>query len=281
MDTLFLTNPMMHGPAVKRLQEMGDLLGFDRGPNDGIYGKDSELVVRDIQAKLGLKVDGVCGPATWAAILLAVEALDSPTPYPVIDRRGQHPQPKLYGGRQRAWSDITGVPLHQTGCAMPTTPSGWDRLNAHIGVTSEGKVLLVNDPTDFIWHAQGLSLRTIGIEIAGNYAGIEGNLRTVWRGGGGPHHVTPQILSGLTSLFGWLRFEFSRNGATWVEVHAHRQSSKDRPSDPGSALWQQVGMPWLRALQAPAGDGGPHWYTGTGRPVPREWNSAYPTRYWA
>jgi peptidoglycan hydrolase-like protein with peptidoglycan-binding domain len=34
---------------------------------DGWYGPDSETVCRDFQAEKGLSVDGVVGPATWAA----------------------------------------------------------------------------------------------------------------------------------------------------------------------------------------------------------------------
>ena len=32
MELLKLTEPMMKGPAVRRLQELGDLLGVDGGP---------------------------------------------------------------------------------------------------------------------------------------------------------------------------------------------------------------------------------------------------------
>ena len=54
-NVLKFTKPMMHGPAVKRLQELGDLLGCDTGPNDGIFGKDTLKAVKAIQKKVRKK----------------------------------------------------------------------------------------------------------------------------------------------------------------------------------------------------------------------------------
>lgn len=50
------------GEAVKLLQ---GLLGVTA---DGIFGVKTQTAVKDYQAGHGLKVDGICGPATWAAI---------------------------------------------------------------------------------------------------------------------------------------------------------------------------------------------------------------------
>lgn len=281
-NVLRLTSPMMHGPAVRRLQEIGDRLGFDYGPNDGVFGPVTERVVRAVQRRFHLEEDGVCGAGTWGAVLKAVDEETPPATHafqgdvPMADRRGLHPRPRLFA-HQRQWEDVTGVTLHQTGCAMPENPSGWDRLNAHIGVTRQGTVVLVNDPADMIWHAQGLSLRTIGIEVAGNFCGVEGDERTLWLGGGGPHELTAAQEKALGAVFVWLRDELARHGRVWREVHAHRQSSAGRRGDPGSALWQRVAMPWLRELNAQ--DGGPKWSVGSGRPIPGEWNPDYPGRY--
>jgi len=278
METLRLEFPMMHGPAVKRLQELLDVLGHDWGPNDGIFGEDTQKAVRGAQAALGVKVDGVCGPATWAAVLGRLDADHQiQPPGTITDIRGQHKRPKLFG-RKRTWNRIQGVTLHQTGCNMPQDPEKWRRLNAHVGVTQEGRIALVNDPTDMIWHAQGLSQKTIGIEIEGNFEGIAGYTKTLWEGGGPAAELTGEQLEALEVVFQWLDQEFTENGATWSRVQAHRQSSRTRAGDPGSEIWQKIGIPWINTLYAT--DGGPSWCTGSGRPIPEDWDPRYTAKYW-
>jgi N-acetyl-anhydromuramyl-L-alanine amidase AmpD len=188
---------------------------------------------------------------------------------PLVDRRGLHPRARRWGGR-RAWAAIEGVTLHQTGCDMPGRVAGWDRLGAHVGVLRSGTVVLVNDPTEMIWHAQGLSRTTIGIEVEGNFPGVEGDDSTLWQPGGPAAHLTGAQLAGLDALFVWLRAEFTAHGARWMRVHAHRQAKNTRLADPGSAIWQRVALPWMERLGAT--DGGPGWRIGTGRPIPREWD---------
>jgi N-acetylmuramoyl-L-alanine amidase len=43
-------------------------LGFDAGREDGILGPDTERAIRQFQRNAGLATDGVCGPATIAAL---------------------------------------------------------------------------------------------------------------------------------------------------------------------------------------------------------------------
>ena len=156
--TLKLVNPMMEGSPVVRFQEMADLLGFDIGDNDGIFNQKTEEIVIAIQRKYGLFQDGICGPKTWEIMLTVLNSLEKNKIVNsfsindgVYDIRKEHSHPKLYKCK-RDWTAIDGVTLHQTGCNMPSNPLGWSKLNAHIGVTQEGKVIIVNDPTDFIWH---------------------------------------------------------------------------------------------------------------------------------
>lgn len=282
--TLKLTHPMMHGPAVKRLQEVGDHLGYDYGPNDGIFGEDTERVVKKFQSEHGLVVDGMAGDKTWRAMLSLLDAAaPASTPvdtYSLIhDIRGQHEPPKHFG-RKRKWSDILGVTVHQTGCDMPQKPASWKRLNAHIGVTQEGLVVLANDPTDMIWHAQGLSKRTIGIEIEGNFHGVDGSERTLWKGGGGPHYLNDKMIAALDEVLAWLASEFVQNGVEWQNIFAHRQSSDARRGDPGSEIWQKIVMPWAEALGLKTEyDGGPYHCIGSGTAIPQLWNPDYFRKY--
>lgn len=280
MDTLKLNRPMMHGPAVVRLQELLDKLGYGDAAIDGIFGPDTQEAVLDFQDDMGLKQDGIVGRKTWW------ELRNNPCHYDnrqgtkigaLVDRRDLHPNPRLYKCK-RTWSQINGVTLHQTGCEMPERPSGWDRLNAHIGITQEGVAILVNDPTDFIWHAQGLSQTTIGIEIEGNYCGVDGDMETLWRGGGGPHHLNPDMLEALRVVRLWLIDLFVYNHQDWSFVFAHRQAKNTRIADPGEEIWKQVGIPWIN--QIPGVTAGPNtFYKGTGRPIPYEWDDRYIADY--
>jgi len=101
-----------------------------------------------------------------------------------VDRVGKHPRPRLFNKNQNIRLKTTGVTIHQTGCIMPGGSTGWDTLNAHIGISRDGVVYIVNSLDDFIWHAQGLSASTIGVEIEGNLEGVVGESWTHWKQGG-------------------------------------------------------------------------------------------------
>lgn len=286
MNMLKLKTPMMHGPAVKRLQEIGDLLGFDYGPNDGVFGADTKRVVKGIQQRYKLKVDGVCGPQTWRAILAAADRPRKPsdliTPGSLdsglVDITGRHKRPKLYSHKRKV-EDIDTVLIHQTGCEMPSTPMGWRRLNGHLGATEEGLGIIVNPFTDMIWHAQRLSPTSIGLEIEGNFYGIDGKKNTLWKGGGGPDHLTRATLKMFENMFVYLCRWFETHQIEWKFIKAHRQSHNSRIADPGQEIWQEVAMIWIQRLGI--SDGGPDFFTCSGRTIPREWNPEYKkNKYW-
>ncbi len=62
LPTLRLTHPNTKGPSVIYLQQK---LGIGA---DGVFGTGTDRAVRAFQQQHGLKVDGVVGPATWAAL---------------------------------------------------------------------------------------------------------------------------------------------------------------------------------------------------------------------
>lgn len=202
----------------------------------------------------------------------------------IHDLRTDHSPPKLLRQKwYRSWQGssprvIRGVTLHQTGCELSNNPARWNNLNAHIGITRNGQILFLNDLRAFIWHAQGLSHSDIGIEFAGNFEGIQGQINTLWKPGGGPHRLTDeQLRAANEELFPWLLEQFEDNGGKWQYVHAHRQACADRRADPGSEIWQRVCMVWIEKLGA--SDGGPDWKYGDGRAIPREWDPSYSARY--
>ena len=66
---LYLRYPSYRGDDVRRLQARLNLLGFDTGREDGIFGERADLAVRDFQRNVGLVPDGIVGPVTLDALL--------------------------------------------------------------------------------------------------------------------------------------------------------------------------------------------------------------------
>ncbi|MBO0893575.1 MAG: peptidoglycan-binding protein [Acidimicrobiales bacterium] len=59
-----------HGPQVAELQRRLDSLGLDAG-GDGRYDDHTRQAVREFQRRRRLRVDGICGPETWSALVEA------------------------------------------------------------------------------------------------------------------------------------------------------------------------------------------------------------------
>lgn len=59
-----------HGPQVAELQRRLDNLGFDAGA-DGRYDDHTRQAVKEFQQRRRLRVDGICGPETWSALVEA------------------------------------------------------------------------------------------------------------------------------------------------------------------------------------------------------------------
>lgn len=287
LPNLYLCQPKMSGPAVTRFQELASLVPWVGAITaDGVFGFGAYNAAKQVQKTFGLVQDGVVGPQTWAKLLAYVDLYaDDPKflttpdrPYEgIVDLRNKHERARHFKCRRRL-DTVSGIVLHQTGCTMPEKAEGWARLNAHIGINRDGTVILVNDFADWIWHAQGLSATTIGVEIAGNYPGLIGHPASLWKPGGGPHSLTPEMKRGMAIALTWIDTECARLGIIIKGVYAHRQAKNTRQADPGEEIWMAAGIPW----QAHFGvtDGGNDFKVGTGAPIPKEWDSRRTRRYW-
>src|SRR5689334_20407342 len=56
---LYLRYPSVRGDDVRALQARLNLLGFNAGRTDGIFGDRTDRAVRDFQRNVGLPVDGI------------------------------------------------------------------------------------------------------------------------------------------------------------------------------------------------------------------------------
>ncbi|MGH2675379.1 MAG: N-acetylmuramoyl-L-alanine amidase [Actinomycetota bacterium] len=65
---LYLRRPNVRGDDVRALQRRLNLLGFDPGREDAIFGDQTAQAVFDFQRNVGLRSDGIVGPTTLQAL---------------------------------------------------------------------------------------------------------------------------------------------------------------------------------------------------------------------
>jgi N-acetylmuramoyl-L-alanine amidase len=66
---LYLRYPYNRGDDVRALQRRLNILGFDAGREDGIFGEGTDRAVRDFQRNVGMADDGIVGRTTVDALL--------------------------------------------------------------------------------------------------------------------------------------------------------------------------------------------------------------------
>lgn len=175
----------------------------------------------------------------------------------------------------RSWSNVRGICLHQTACVMGENAPRYDGIGAHIAITRSGKVFHMHDFNRLVWHGNGWNAQTVGVEIDGLYAGIQGDAKTVWDNPETVRHETGQDLTEAAAesarqTIRWICQEIERNGGKANVLVAHRQSSDARRNDPGSEIWQRVALPMHAELGL--NDGGTGFKIGTGAPIPEAWD---------
>jgi hypothetical protein len=208
---LQLTHPYQHGADVLALQRQLRELGFDPGPDDGVFGPTTEGAVKAFQEGARIEVDGIVGPETRAALS---DADPHPTPDPpehssaiglralAIAARevGRHEDPpgtnetpygEWFGANSEPWCAIfvswcfalAGHPLargahgpgvNAKGCAYVPTIAAWLRQT--------GQLVEDNNPEPgdvAIYNWDGGEPDHIGIVEtvgeAGDFTAIEGN----------------------------------------------------------------------------------------------------------
>lgn len=177
----------------------------------------------------------------------------------------------------RRWSAVTGICLHQTACVLGERVERWDTVGCHVGITRAGKVIWLHSFDRVVAHGNGWNAGTVGIEIDGLYAGVEGDVSTVWNDPSTARRETgmelPEVQAeAARQVIRWIARETAENGGAIKALVAHRQASASRRDDPGSAIWQRVALP----LSAELGltDGGPGFKLGDGMAIPHEWDPA-------
>jgi N-acetylmuramoyl-L-alanine amidase len=271
--------------AQQRLMALGFALprfGADGALGDetlGAYG--AFLTSRGLRA-LTDAVPKSITPTGAAALDKAHAALGQGGPADgMIDERANHP----HDGRSKAvpfrpWPNVTGIVLHQTASSLGESPARWHSVPIHFGITRQGKIIQLYDLTEVCNHASNPphNQRTVGIEIDGWFCGIEGRFETLWQ----PRPPAPQRqpmdlptaqADAAKKAVQWIAGMVSANGGRITHIHPHRQSSDERRSDPGSLIWQTVGL-WAQSAFNLT-DGGADFTVGNGLKIPKEWDPRY------
>jgi hypothetical protein len=152
----------------------------------------------------------------------------------------------------RDWKKITGITLHQTACQFGTNPKRLLNVPVHGATLTDGSIVLLHPPTDYMHHAGALNRTDIGIELSCNVPGVVGEAKTFWLPKKYKHLKDEERLA-KTSLPTEKQIEATKklvkhyvdevaiNGGEIKYIHAHRQSSKSRIGDPGEQIWKAVG----------------------------------------
>ncbi len=139
------------GPDVKRLQRVlaRHLLWNPFGPITGTFDAELEISVKDFQQSKGLTVDGIVGPATWAALPSYREAS------PELREGSKGP---VVAWLQKALSgadvvvEFTPYGGAIDGIFGPMTATAVQALQSWAGIGADG---VVGDDTWFVWMTPG------------------------------------------------------------------------------------------------------------------------------
>lgn len=176
----------------------------------------------------------------------------------------------------RDWSQITTIMLHQTAVVFSSAERMLN-VPSHSGVLSDGEIVLLHTPTDYMWHGNSANKFSIGIEISCRAAGVEGNPDTFWmrsseREKGIPfeklvHEASDIQLAASRELCRYYIELVEKNGGKIEYMMPHRSAHKSRVSDPGSRIWQNVALPIMEEFGLKL-----HKVVGSGNPVPEAWD---------
>jgi hypothetical protein len=183
--------------------------------------------------------------------------------------------------RDRAIAAITGITLHQTGVVLGEKAQRWSTVPVHFGIPRSGQLFQMHDVAKVVAHGNRFNANDVGIEIDGHFEGIEAKSWTYWRPAQEPNRLplvpSAEQIASARQCVRTICSEVARRGGRIQFIHAHRQSSNQRQSDPGSRIWQEVGV-WAQH-ELGLSDGGDGFKVGTGMAIPKAWDPKRTANY--
>lgn len=95
---LYYRRPMMRGDDVALLQRQLNLLGFDAGKEDGIFGADSQRALIEFQESRRLAEDGIMGPVVLSELKRVGRAIGQTGRHAVTERQWLRDRPRSIAG---------------------------------------------------------------------------------------------------------------------------------------------------------------------------------------
>ena len=270
-----------NGPEVVALQRalLRRGYGLPRWGADGYFGDETLQAATEFAIDNGYRGE----PFTVALPTPLVEAILEDTqegtiiPSQLIDLRDEAAAvrrgARLPARRKRRISSITGITLHQTATLLGERPRL--KLGIHHVVTRSGAIHYINDHRLRVPQAQHIfNKHDVGIEIDGYYSGIGVNPRYFWkpksRPDRKPMEPTPELIKSTRDTVRFICEDIARQGGEIKYIHAHRQTSRSRTSDPGELLWKAIGI-WAQD-ELGLSDGGVGYSVLNGNPIPEDWD---------
>ncbi|MFO7564572.1 MAG: N-acetylmuramoyl-L-alanine amidase [Enhygromyxa sp.] len=196
------------------------------------------------------------------------------------ERTDPHPKSKIRSGKtvRRHPASIDAIVLHQTAVVFSAkSPELLARRSlgvaCHAMAFRPGFVAWPVDPLWYIYHADRLNARSLGLEVEGNYPGLIG-------GRVGSGHETPltdAVVKAARMGVKLLVEEGRRQGCPIKFIYGHRQCDSWRRADPGEGLWRRVvleyAVPQLGLIARPA-ETFPHpkGPSRNGKTIPKRWD---------
>lgn len=198
---------------------------------------------------------------------------------------------KVRRGRvvERNPRDVDSITLHQTACVFGLNKAvGPTRHHRALGVAChalafrDGVVALPNPLAWYVNQGNGFNPRGLGLEVEGSFPGIPDDPSTPEREDLDTHAGDDARMTEVTDLLvettRRAMLELVERAADWGAylryIHAHRQSSATRKSDPGWEVWVRTVLEYavpVLGLQVDntlvLGKGAKR-----GRPIPLDWD---------
>jgi hypothetical protein len=214
---------------------------------------------------------------------------EQPNPPPIIRADGR-PKHKIKRGKvvERNARDVDSITLHQTACVFGKRKDQPTRYHRALGVAChalafhDGVVAFPNPLPWWVYQGNDFNPRALGLEVEGSFPGIPDDPSTPRREDllshlGDDSKITP-VTDLLVETGRRAILELVQRAALWGAtiryIHAHRQSSSQRRSDPGWELWVRLvleyavpvlGLHTEEKLVLGKGDK-------RGAPIPLEWD---------